>query len=226
VVHQRNQNSLIKKYLDFDFALFLLYNKKGFFGKEEDMKYGVGFAVAIAIFFIFVLAGDFLYAPAEKEKHKEEIKGEWEAPGGHPDILEPGTIDKVREPEKRPAREFEHPIHPGGAMMMPMERIKKEDPEKYELMVKDEKLQRKINEIVGQYWKPDSDREKIKNELESAVKERFEVRIQIKKHDIEILKKELARQEQVLQNWEKDKDSFIQKKMKELVGEQREEEPF
>ena len=69
-------------------------------------------------------------------------------------------------------------------------------------------------------------RQQIKDALRGFIRERLDVKIALKKYEIEMLKKEFEREQRTVEDWEKDKDSFIERKVKDLTGEYEGEAPF
>jgi len=193
------------------------------------MKRYASAAMFAAIFVALMTAAVSLYAPEEKQKSKGKERGEMDRLEAFLRDFEPGAIDEIRELKREHPDRYERFVREKLEWMRYMEELKREKPRVYELTLKDHKVEREIDELCEAYRKAESAsrKEEIKKKLESAVRQRLEVKIKLLTHEIEMLKKELERQEKTLGSWKKNKDSFVQKKLKELTGEfEEEEEPF
>ena len=192
------------------------------------MKMRERLVMAVIMGFIFAGAYGLLYAPEEGRIKEEGRVLDDEKLEHFLGIFDPAAIDEIRELGDNHPEERMELIRERRAWMHDMEQMKKDDPKRYELIVRDAELERELDKLTDRYWRAEgeSEKEEIKKGLESNVKKLLETRIELKEIEVEELKKLLEAEKRILKNWKDKKDSIIEKKMKELTGEGEEESPL
>ncbi|MCX7703493.1 MAG: hypothetical protein N2234_05275 [Planctomycetota bacterium] len=99
--------------------------------------------------------------------------------------------------------------------------LKERDPHMFELMVAEMKLKRRIEEVVHQYHKTDNPdkRDALREELKELLEKLFDIKIQMQAHQIERLMKELEELKAMHKKHMENRDRIIEKRLKELLGE-------
>ena len=168
-----------------------------------------------------------LERPGDEPRHPDE---EWERERRHPDRAE-------ERPERRPRRERpEREIHEGrmmgfpgmpgmgpmregrgmgGGMMMP-----EQDEQMARLNRADMELEHHSRNLAMRYREAseEEEREEIREQLEKAVNEHFEVRQERRAIELERLEREINRLREVIERRNEARDRILGRRMNELLG--------
>jgi len=114
--------------------------------------------------------------------------------------------------------------HPGGSPRWPhdsWETLQKNDPEMYELLVKDNEMDGRAMQLAVQYRRaPIVGRAAIKKELEQLLGQHFEIRQQRRVLELKRLEEELERLRNAIELRNKAREELVRKRMTQLLGEQ------
>ena len=146
-----------------------------------------------------------------------------------------GTIKKhlseVMEQLKREnMREYVRELREALEMMVHVEEIKREDPEQYQLMQLEGNLRGRIMELEREYDRieaPTTDeleaaRKKVRGEMTAAVGDLFDVKVAMRRREVDRLRKELAKHELAIKKAEARKADLVEKRVRDILGEEEE----
>ena len=102
-----------------------------------------------------------------------------------------------------------------------LEGLKKEDPERYEKVLDEKKLEKSTRELAKKYKKSvdDTEKEKMKAELSSMLYKLFEYRQMNRQYEIKRLEERLESLKEDMANRLDNKDEIIERRMNKLLGE-------
>ena len=122
-------------------------------------------------------------------------------------------------------REYMRRLREVAEWMKEVEQIKTEDPEQYDLMRKEGELLGRIYELEKQYdqaHKSTSDAkapEDVRKEIEEAVGQLFDVKIEMREREVKELRAELNKHETALKEAKDRKPELVQRRVREILGE-------
>lgn len=156
---------------------------------------------------------EVLYLNPEQEEETLEYLKEFH-PGRGGDLL----LLKASRPERywaflsRAFREMRY-----------LEDLKEKDPERYERVFQEKKLEREAWNLSRQYRQTEDDKEKarLKEELKSLLDQVFDFRQMNRQEEIEKLEKRLAELKENNQKRLANKDEIIQRRLKQMLGDEK-----
>jgi len=99
--------------------------------------------------------------------------------------------------------------------------LERNDPEMFRIMKEEGELDRRTRELGMQYrGAPEPQREEIKKELTKMVNRHFEVRQQRRELELKRLDKEIQRLREAIERRMKARDELVNKRVRDLLGEQ------
>ncbi len=114
--------------------------------------------------------------------------------------------------------------HPGGSPRWPHDNwdaLQRNDPEMYELLVKDNELDSRARQLAVQHRRaPIAGRTAIKKELEQLLGRHFEIRQQRRVLELKRLEEELERLRNAIELRNKAREELVGKRITQLLGEQ------
>lgn len=139
-----------------------------------------------------------------------------------------GRLLELEQLKRENHREFIRGLREAFEFMTEVEEIKREDPEQFKLMRSEGEARRRIIEIEQELDHLEADsteelqqqRKALRAALEEAVGELFDVKIEMRKREVERLREELARHETAIKTSEGRKDELVKKRVREILGEE------
>jgi hypothetical protein len=136
-----------------------------------------------------------------------------EGPGGR------GPGRRPMGPEMRGGMRGGPPGSGMGPSPFEMQRLEQDDPQMYQLMVEDNRLDREALALARQVREAKSEeREKLRAELAVVVNKHFDVRQQRRELSLKRMEEELKRLKDAMESRAKGRDEIVQKRLTELVG--------
>jgi len=106
-----------------------------------------------------------------------------------------------------------------GPPLFEMQRLEQDDPEMYQLLVEDNRLDREASAVARRVREAKStDREKLRADLAVVVNKHFDVRQQRRELSLKRMEEELKRLREAMESRAKGRDEIVQKRLTELVG--------
>ena len=98
--------------------------------------------------------------------------------------------------------------------------LKKEDPQHYDLEIRQEILEEKTSVLAESYQnaRNEKERQNIKQQLETAISEQFDIREQIKESEVKKMEAELQRVKEQLRQRKAHKSEIVSRRVKELLN--------
>lgn len=105
-----------------------------------------------------------------------------------------------------------------------MERLKERDPEQYQIMKNEKKLEEECRMLAIQYKESEdeSEKENLKNKIEDLVDRIFDIRHENRQKEIERLEKRLSEAKKNNDKRSKMKKEIIARRLEQLLGQQKE----
>jgi len=143
-----------------------------------------------------------------------------EPPGGRgPDEPGRGPGRRPMGPEMRGGLRGGPPGPGMGPPLFEMQRLEQDDPEMYQLLVEDNRLDREASAVARRVREAKStDREKLRADLAVVVNKHFDVRQQRRELSLKRMEEELRRLREAMESRAKGRDEIVQKRLTELVG--------
>jgi len=143
-----------------------------------------------------------------------------EPPGGRgPDERGRGSGRRPMGPEMRGGLRGGPPGPGMGPSPFEMQRLEQDDPEMYQLLVEDNRLDREASALARRVREAKStDREKLRAELAVVVNKHFDVRQQRRELSLKRMEEELKRLREAIESRSKGRDDVVQRRITELVG--------
>jgi hypothetical protein len=115
------------------------------------------------------------------------------------------------------------PPGPGmGPSPFEMQRLEQDDPEMYQLLVEDNRLDREAIALARRVREANStDREKLRADLAVVVNKHFDVRQQRRELSLKRMEEELKRLREAIESRSKGREVVVQKRITELVGDDK-----
>ena len=137
-------------------------------------------------------------------------------------------IEELEDLRRENHREFARALREAFEFMSEVEEIKREDPEQFELMRSEGELRRRIMEIERELDHIEADsteelktrRKELRADMEEAVGELFDVKIAMRKREVERLRAELEKHEKAIKASEGRKEELVEKRVREILGEE------
>jgi len=138
--------------------------------------------------------------------------------------FDPEFIERLEEVESEELRE--RMLREAVMRARELMELKEHDPHMFELLLVERKLKRRIEEVTHRYHSTDNEghREELKRELAGLLEKLFDVKIRQQAHQIERLAKELEHLRKIHQKHKENRKRIIERRLKELLGEEREED--
>jgi len=137
-------------------------------------------------------------------------------------------IEELEHLRRENHREFARGLREAFEFMTEVEEIKREDPEQFKLMRSEGEVRRRIMEIERELDHIEADsteelkaqRKELRAEMEEAVGKLFDIKIAMRKREVERLQAELERHEKAIKAQEGRKDELVKKRVREILGEE------
>ena len=114
-------------------------------------------------------------------------------------------------------------MEPGMGMDPGLMRMQRDDPEMFELHMKDRGLEQQSLQIAEQYRRTPADaRAEIGEQLDKVVNQHFEVRQERRLLELKRMEAEIDRLRKTIERRKEARDTIIQKRFSELTGERNE----
>jgi len=146
-----------------------------------------------------------------------------EPPGGRgPDEPGRGSGRRPMSPEMRGGLRG-YPPGPGmGPPPYEMQRLEQDDPEMYQLLVEDNRLDREALALARRVREAKStEREKLRADLAVVVNKHFDVRQQRRELSLKRMEEELKRLREAIESRSKGREDVVQRRITELVGDDK-----
>lgn len=156
------------------------------------------------------------------EDLKSELGKDWEKiilakiQAEEPDEIEPLQQEKLKNP-----RRYEEQLAKLWDDVRRLEKVKQEDPPRYNNLKKQLQLERDCRKLAQEYRKSKDDTRKfqVKADLKNKLTELFNLREAERAGKVTELEQELAQLKEMLAFREKNKDKIIEKRLNEMIGE-------
>jgi len=186
--------------------------------------------------FIFVLMFVFAYncftqtsatLPNNRYQRKEKLRNIQITPEQEAKIFEylrqnfPETVDRLEKLKITNPAMYKNQLVKIYKEITYVERIKNNDPERYQEILKEKKLNEKSLDLARKYKETDDEQEKlkIKKDLEELLYQLFNYRQKNREFEIKRLEKKLAELKAANIKRNENKKLIIEKRLKQLIGE-------
>ena len=186
--------------------------------------------------FVFVLMFAFTYncfaqtsapLPNNRYQRKEKLRNIQITPEQEAKILEylrqnfPETVDRLEKLKITNPGLYKNQLVKLYKEITYVERIKNNDPERYQEILKEKKLNEKSLDLAKKYKETDDEQEKlkIKKDLEELLYQLFDYRQKNREFEIQRLEKKLAELKAANIKRNENKKIIIEKRLKQLIGE-------
>ena len=147
----------------------------------------------------------------------------------------PDRLEELAELKEANYMAYVRELHEVERLMREVEEVRRNDPEMFELIREEGKLRRRIMRLAREYRElhdrplaPDREeaqdiagkRKEIREEIGGLVSKLFDVKVRMRKREIERLREELARHEEALAKAQDRKDELVGRRIGLLLGEE------
>lgn len=108
--------------------------------------------------------------------------------------------------------------------MAMLERLKKENPEMYEMTLQTKKLEARIRIIADEYRKVEDTKQKeaMKKELKTILTQLFDTKMAMREKEVRQIEERVKKQREKVDKQKKDKDRLIEERLLTIIGERDE----
>jgi hypothetical protein len=105
--------------------------------------------------------------------------------------------------------------------MKMLERLKKENPELYELTMQSRRLDIRVRMIADEYRKAEDSKQKetLKKELKSTLTQLFDTKMGMREKELKQLEEKAKKQREKIDKQKKDKDRLVEERLSTITGE-------
>lgn len=138
--------------------------------------------------------------------------------------VDPRLLERLKYLKEDNPAEFSRILSRVWHEMKMLERLKRENPEQYEAVLRIRKVEAKVKMLAEDYRKSEDPKQKetLKKELKSALAQLFDLKMAQHEKEVKKLEEQLKKQREKLENQKKEKDKLVEERLQKMTGEKEE----